>query len=203
MSRPICFRCWATPARGRFFTDAENAPPGADRVAVISDALWRDEFDRADAALGRAIVIGDEPFVVIGVAPRGFTGPQLGRVDAWLPGHVLGARITPDFLTSWNAQWLTVIGRLRPGVTFEQAGDEATILHRRGYTGGDQAEADARFHVAPLSASESGTEAVEMRVLRWLIGVTAAVLIIACANVANLLLARGTRRSRDVAMRSE
>jgi len=190
------------PARGRFFSDMENTPAGALRVAVIGDGAWREWFGSSEQALGTTFTMNDETFTVIGIAPRGFTGPELGRVDVWVPGNILAARITTGWATAWNAQWLKIVGRLKPGVSFEQAGEDATTVHRLGYTGGEVADATARLSVASLRANESGSESTEIRVLRWLTGVAALVLLIACANVANLLLARGMRRGREVAIRA-
>jgi predicted permease len=189
------------PLRGRFFTESDDLATAPARVAVLSAEAWRAWFGGQDA-LDQTIVIGDERFTIIGVAPPGFTGPQFGRVDVWVPGAVLGSRVTTNWQTSWNAQWLQIVGRLRPGVSFEQSGLDATAVRRRGYTGDDRAEAEARFSVASLRASESGTDSADLRVLQWLIGVSALVLLTACANIANLLLARGMRRSREVAVRA-
>ncbi|HSC27103.1 MAG TPA: ABC transporter permease [Vicinamibacterales bacterium] len=191
-----------TPLRGRFLTPAEDSVAGAERVAVLSYSTWQSWFAGDDSAIGRTVVVNDETHVVIGVAPRAFTGPELGRVDLWAPMTVLSARVTPNFTTAWNAQWLKIVGRLAPGVTPEAAGTELTSIYRRGYTGDDGPAANARLSVASLRAGESGSDAAEVHVLRWLTGVTLAVLLIACANVTNLLLARGVRRSRDLAIRA-
>ena len=188
--------------RGRFFSQAEDVPDGARRVAVISYGGWREWFGGAAEIIGRTLTLNDERYEVIGVAPRGFTGPQLGRVDFWVPGSLLGARVTQNFTTTWTAQWTQIVGRLKPEVTFEQAGLDATAVHRRGYAGDDDSDRRATLTVASLRANDSGSEATELRVLRWLTGVSALVLIIACANVANLMLARGVRRSREVAIRA-
>jgi predicted permease len=190
------------PALGRFYTDQENAPNAAARVVVLSHAAWTNWFGGSEDALGRTVMLGDEPFSVIGIAPAGFTGAEWGSVDVWIPGNVLSPRITPDWATTYNAQWLKIVGRLKPGVTLEQAGLDATAAHRRAYPGTDRTTADARLSAASLRANDAGTEATEVRVLRWLTGVAALVLMIACANIANLMLARGVRRHREVAIRA-
>jgi hypothetical protein len=190
------------PALGRFFTEQENAPNAAARVAVLSHGAWTSWFGGSPDAIGRTVMLGEEPFAVIGVAPAGFTGAELGRVDVWTPGNLLSARTGPDWATTWNAQWLKIVARLKPGVPFEQAGQDATAAHRRSYSGGDAWTAAGRLSVASLRANDAGTEATDVRVLRWLTWVAALVLLIACANIANLLLARGKRRHREVAIRA-
>jgi predicted permease len=192
-----------TPALGRFFSAREDATGGAEHVAVISHDLWKGSFAGDPAVLGRTLLIGDEPFTVVGVAPEGFTGAELQRVDLWLPMSVLGPRVTDDWTHAWNAQWLRVIGRLKAGVSFEQAAAEATGVHGRAYgnTPSGSFTPAARLSVRPLSADEGGDEPAENAVSRWLVGVTLIVLLIACANVTNLLLARGARRRREVTVR--
>ena len=189
-------------AHGRVFGDVENSAIAPARVAVLSFGAWREWFGGSTDALGKTITVGDESFLIIGVMPKGFTGPQLGRVDVWAPAHLLGTRVSPEFLTSWNTQWLKIVGRLNADVSFSRAGDEATAARRRAYSGGDRTTAETRLWVAPLTANDVGSEATEVRVLRWLAGVAVVVLIIACANVANLLLARGLRRNREAAIRA-
>jgi predicted permease len=181
------------PALGRFFRD-----PSERAGVVISYGTWQQRFGGLPDALGQPLIVNDERYVVIGVTPPGFTGPQLGRVDFWLPMDLLSARIAPDWRQSWNAQWLAVVVRLREDVTFEQASAELTSAHRAAYDGDDEAMAEATLHLAPLAADEAGAEPVEARVLRWLAAVSFAVFLIACANVMSLMLARGARRTRDV-----
>jgi len=191
------------PAVGRFFTAEEDAVGGAQHVAVIGYGLWQRSFGRDPRVLGRSMVIGGELHTVVGVAPKGFTGPELARVDVWLPMSLFGSRVTRDWTRAWDAQWLGVIGRLTGGVTREQASAEATAVHRAAYSS-DAAGSftpRARLIAAPLGATEEGREPPEAAVSRWLIGVTVVVLLIACANVINLLLARVVRRRREVVVR--
>jgi predicted permease len=191
------------PALGRFFNAQEDATTGAQHVVVISDGLWQRQFARDPRVLGRTIVIADEPYTVVGVAPRGFTGAELRPVDLWLPMSVLGPRASRDWTQAWDAQWLDVVGRLKPGVTRENAAADATAAHRRAY--GDNPSGSftpqARLSVRPLRYDEAGEEPAEDAVSRWLVGVTVIVLLIACANVANLLLARGVKRRRELTVR--
>jgi len=189
------------PVLGRFFTEQENPAAGAAHVAVLSYGLWQAQFGGDRDVLGRTITASDEPYVVIGVAPRGFTGAELGPVNLWAPINLIGPPIVKDWQTSWNAQWLHVILRLKPGVTFAGAAAELTARHRAAYNGNEKSMAVARISVAPLSADDSGNESTEATVVRWLAGVALIVLLIACANVINLLLTRGVRRGRESAIR--
>jgi len=190
------------PLLGRFFGADENQPVGAAHVAVLGYGAWQRWFAGASDVLGRSVTIGGEPCVVIGVAPRGFTGPQFGPVDVWLPMNLKSPFVTKDWQTTWNAEWLQIVGRLAPGATAVQASEEVTGILQRGYTGTESYVAHGRYTVAPLSANHAGAEAPEITVVRWLTGVALVILLIACANVANLLLARGMRRSREVALRA-
>ena len=189
------------PAIGRFFDSDEDATGGARRVVVISDAMWRQQFGRAANIVGHSLLVNDEPHDIVGVAPKGFTGAELGRVDVWAPVSLLGPRITPDWMRTWSAQWLTMVIRLRPDATRESAAEELTSRFRRAYDGDESFMRDARVWVSGLGAADDGTEPAEARVVRWLAGVSALVLLIACANVMNLLLARSARRAREFAVR--
>jgi predicted permease len=189
------------PAIGRFFNSGEDATNGARRVVVISDTVWRQQFGSASGVVGRVLVVNDEPYDIVGVAPKGFTGAELGRVDVWAPVNLLGPRITADWMRTWSAQWLTIVIRLRPGATRESAGQELTSRFSQAYDGDEPFMRDAHVWVSGLGADDDGTEPAEARVVRWLAGVSALVLLIACANVMNLLLARSARRAREFAVR--
>ncbi len=189
------------PALGRFFTAEEDNTVGAERVAVIGYGLWRRVYGGDPAVLGKTILLADVPFTIVGVAPNGFTGPQLGRVDVWVPVSLHVSMRTDDWTHTWHAQWLDVVVRLKPGVSLAQASLDATAAYRHAYNGGDKEDAAANIFVAPLSYNDDGKESAEASVSRWLVGVAFVVLLIACSNVVNLLLARAMRRRREVAVR--
>jgi predicted permease len=189
------------PQVGRFFDTTEDSTFAPQAVAVLGWQFWRSEYGGDPGVVGRTMLIGDLPYTIVGVAPRGFTGPELSRVDVWRPMSLHSQQVTPDWTTTWHAQWMQVYARLKPGVTREAAGTEATASHRAWYDGDDKVMGRARLTLAPLHFGESGRESSTVAVSRWLIGVTLVVLLIACTNVANLLLARGVRRQREVAVR--
>ncbi len=192
----------ATPALGRFFGRDEDRPGAAQRVVVLGDELWRARFAADPGILGRRVSLDGIPYTVIGVAPPGLTGVDLGRVDAWMPMSLRGPTVAEDWQTTLQAQWLRVVVRLAPGVTRERAGAEATAAFRDLFpAASDDPLAHARLSARPIRFDGRGSEATEAGVSRWLVGVSLVVLLVACANVANLLLARAVRRQREVAVR--
>ena len=190
------------PARGRFFLPDEDDTSNPAHVVVLGDALWRSQFAADSAILGKTVDINGEPLTVIGIAPRGFTGVQLSRVDAWIPMSLGSRGVTDNWPRAWNAQWLYVIGRMKPGISLDAATAEATRIHRLAYDGPPtRLIAKARISATPIGFTTEGAESTEVSVARWLVGVTLVVLFIACSNVANLLLARAIRRRGEVGVR--
>ena len=188
-------------AIGRFFSAQEDRPGAASAVAVISWGTWMRRFGGDRSAIGSRIVAGQEEFTIIGVAPDGFTGVELLPVDVWIPMSIRSRTVTADWENAWDAQWLRVIGRLRPGVSAEQTTEDAQLALRAAYTGPEQALRDASVLVAPVRFTSAGREPLEVSVSRWLLGVAVVVLLIACANVMNLYLARALRDRREIAVR--
>ena len=115
-----------TPALGRFFTTREDSSAGPERVAVIGYGLWRRVYGGDQAVLGKAILLRDIPYTIVGVAPAGFTGPQLRHIDVWVPVSLHVTMNADDWTHTWHAQWLDVVVRLKPGVTPRQASLDAT-----------------------------------------------------------------------------
>jgi predicted permease len=195
----------ARPALGRFYTAAEDVR-GAEPVAVISYGLWQREFGSDPGVVGRELDLGHARYTVIGVAPQGFTGAELTPVDVWLPLHVAATlRFGSDrFTGSRTWWWISIVARLRPGVPAEAAATEATALHRAGrrelFEKGSE-RPDPTILPASLIAARGPSPAPEIAVSRWLAGVSLVVLLIACANVANLLIARAIRHQRETAIR--
>ena len=190
------------PALGRFFTPDEDDTRSPANVVVLGEALWRSQFASDRAILGRTITLNQETYTVVGVAPRGFTGVELARIDVWIPMSVESEGRVSNWPRSWNGQWLRVVGRLKAGVSYSMAAEEATRVHRATYDGPPtRTIAQARIGVTPIRYTDEGKESTEASVARWLMGVTMVVLLIACSNVANLLLARAIRRRGEVGVR--
>lgn len=189
-----------TPRLGRFFGPEEDRP-GAPPVVVIGYGWWQRHFGGDPEVLDKTITIGGHPHTILGVVPQGFTGVELGQVDVWQPMAPRSVGIVDDWQTSWQAQWLHVVGRLAPGVTPRQAGTEATRIFRAGYEGDEKPFEQARLSADPLWYDERGQAAPEIAVSRWLAAVSLLVLVIAMANGAGLLLARTIRRRREIAVR--
>jgi putative ABC transport system permease protein len=187
------------PKLGRFFAADEDRPPNGERVLVLDEDYWDRAFGGDSTVIGTTIKINGEPFEIVGIAPARFTGVELQRVDAWAPMSLIHP--TNNWPTSWQAQWLAIVARLKPGATARAASAEATQLHRRNYTGRSPTLGAAELAFHPISYNRWAKEPPEASVSRWLGGVSAIVLLIACANVTNLLLARAARRRREIAVR--
>jgi predicted permease len=187
-------------ARGRFFSAAEDSPPDGTPVAVLDYGYWLREFGGSDSAIGRSITINDKAYSIIGIAPRGFTGAELRRVDVWIPVST-GSHPTPTWWNAWNAQWLNVVMRVAPGLSATQVDEDLTRAFRAGYGGADKYWRAADVSARDIAFTTGGKERPEAPIARWLTAVAVLVLLIAIANVANLLVVRLMRRRQETAIR--
>jgi len=193
-----------TPAAGRFFTSAEDRGTDADPVLVLSYAFWQSEFGGDATAVGRDLLVEGKRFTIVGVATRGFTGARRDRADLWAPPGALGRELLgDDWATTSNWFRFELVARLSPGATDAQADAQATAVYRRALDATGMSGADAAIAAgAPLNGlGRPGGIAFQARVGLWLLGVAAVVVLIACANVAGLQLARTIARRREIAVR--
>ena len=191
------------PALGRFYGVDEDRL-GGPRVVVLSHAFWKRQFGGDPGVLGREFRLGQNVYTVIGVAPEGFTGVNLEGVDLWAPLAVATADVMGG--TSWlNRQsfFVRILGRLRSGATAAQATHEATAAFRvdAAQVRYRHLDPDDTALLGPVQQARGPEMSQDVKVSTWLAAVSAIVLLIACANVANLLLARAMQRQREIAVR--
>ena len=192
-------------AQGRSFTEAENRLDGAGLVAIISDRLWNDQFDRKNDILGQKITLNGNPATIIGVAPPKFRGPIFGSPDdVWVPLFAytylrLRDRLAND-QTPTPAE-VCIIGRLAAGTPIKQAQAEFAALSAQLHQSSRGPQKNRIVAVVPYSATMGGGAIGGRQFLPIFAVVTAITLVIVCANVANLMLARAVVRQRETAVR--
>ena len=189
-----------SPALGRSFTTAEQQP-GKGQVVVLSDAVWRAQFHADPAVLGQTVRVDDKPVTIIGVMPKDFVFPAGGSAaQIWTP-----APLTPKDLTRvFDAAEYRVVARRRPGVSIATVGTEISEIQKQLlplYTDSTAAML-APVRVEPIDYRRSLNAKDQRTALLALLGAVAVLWLIACANVACLMLARTAARRREMAVRA-
>jgi predicted permease len=193
------------PILGRGFVPAEErGGEGSAAVVVLSYDLWRSHFGGDRSIIGKKIQINRYPYTVIGIAPPEFRGCAPGlRDDVWIP--LVMAKQVWGFggtLDDRSDDWLNVLGRLKPGITSRQAENELNVLMQRIAERFPEQHREAnQISLDPLWRSPFGVNIYLSSTLPMLLGLAAMLLLLACANVANLLLVRSVTRRREIAIR--
>jgi len=183
------------PIRGRNLRDDETWSPGAPRAVLLSYRTWRNVFGGADSLIGRAAQLGGRSVEIAGVLPEGFAIPGIDA-DVWQPVRwEPAARAAVSFR---RAHWLKVVGRLKPGVTLERANTALQTVVARLQREYPATNARMGAGLTPLHEFLVGKTKTPLLVM---LGAVAVLLLIACANVANLQLVRAAGREREVALR--
>ena len=207
----------SVPALGRLFGPEVDEPIGGHPVAVLSHEFWQDDLGGARDVLGDALIVNGQALTIVGVAPAGFRGTTLNMPSMIFVPITMHARLAPDVgdgrFEDRRQYWLYLFARLKPEVSFDQARAALAPLYRNILTDVEAPlqvdmsdEALARFVAKPLPIEDGRRGQSNMHdfvgvPILLLLGVTGAVLLIACANIANLLLARSAARASEMAVR--
>jgi len=211
------------PALGRFFTPDEDRVPDGTQVVVLGYGYWQGTYGGRMDILGKPLIVGSRTYTIIGVAPKDFVGVMLATPAVFIPitaqasasfgtaaprdGLIGGPR--PSYYLAHNIQWMEMLARRKPNVSAAAATADLTNAYRRSYIAQKATTAalrptelaKPRAIASPLMQERGPRQRNDSKVATWLVGVAAIVLLIACANVSNLLLARAFGRRREIAVR--
>ena len=191
-------------AQGRYIRPDEEEPRGSHPVVVISDAFWKSHFASDEHVLGRVLVLGKDRFTIIGVAAPGFTGVHAeGRTDLWIPYTMFAEATGREYpFDNRDARRVAIIGRLAPSASLAQV--ESSIEHAADYLKNTYPDVDGSLSLRVakherLISFEQAPDALVSFILVWVM--IALLHLVACSNIASLMLARAAARRRDVGIR--
>ncbi len=194
------------PAAGRLFLFSEGEVLGQDPVIVLGYDYWMEKFNGDPNVVGRPVAVDGHPFTVVGVAPRGFHGVQsFITVAAFMPMSEMTIEGTPaDVLNKWENRQFNIYGRLRPGVSLKQASAELGVIAQDMTRQQPEIEKEIILSALPESSLRivSGDPNTIYVIAGLFLSLAAMVLLLACVNVANLVLVRSTVREREMAIRT-
>lgn len=202
------------PALGRLFAPSDDATPGNHPVVVLAHGYWQRRFGGDPSVVGRNVRINASMMQVVGVAPAGFRGMEVGHEALAFVPLAMKRVVTPtwDELESRRAMWLTPVARLKPGITMEQAQIRANVLYRqilaeevktitRGSASFKERFLKKNLQLLPGGTGASGFRERAQAPFQILLATASLVLFIGCLNIANLLLTRATKRRKEIAVR--